>query len=135
MCGDQYQGWGRGRGHAFFSESTPPSLNYVVVTGELLRGPREGRGAAGDSVFFLEIEFPVAHPELPRFLWTPATYDVEVPGDVGGRDLEGMRRGTPMLVAGQLGKRLSSEDGRASRCGVIVASMVKPGQPGESKAP
>ena len=120
---------GRRTGRGLFPESTPPGLNYVVVTGKLLGEPREGGGPGGDPVLIAQIEFPVAHPEHPRLLWAYATYEVEVPGDVGGRDVEGLRKDTPVLVAGQLSERLSLQDGRSSRHGAIVASLLKVGPP------
>lgn len=121
---------GRGRaGRAFFPESIPPPLNYAVLTGKLLSDPREGRGPSGDPVTLFEIEFPVAHPEHPRFLWTYATYDVEVPGDVGGWEVEELRRGASVLVSGPLSERLSIEDGRTGRHPVIVAALIHAGAP------
>lgn len=127
MCKAGYRQWGGRGGRAFFPESTPPPLNYAVVTGKLLSDPRPGRGPSGDPVALLEIEFPVANPEHPRFLWAYATYDVEVPGDIGGRDLEEMRRGASVLVSGQLSERLAIEDGQTSRHPVIVAALLHGG--------
>jgi hypothetical protein len=111
----------------------PPELNYAVLTGTLLGDPREGRGPAGDPVFLVPIEFPVAHPEHPRLLWNHASYDIEVPGDVGGSDLEELRRGSSVLVAGKLSERLAIEGGRTSRSPVVVATLLKAGAP-ESQA-
>lgn len=133
MCGG-YRQWGR-RGRAFFPELTPPPLNYAVVMGKLLRDPREGRGPSGDPVTLLEIEFPVAHPEHPRFLWTYATYDVEVPGDVGGQKLEELHKDDSILVAGQVSERYAIEDGRTSRSPVIVAAHLHTGPPDELVGP
>ncbi len=121
----------RRSGRSLFPESTPPGLNYVVVTGKLLGEPKEGGGPNGDPVLIAQIEFPVAHPEHPKLLWAYATYEVEVPGDVGGRDVEELRKDTPVLVAGQLSERLSLQDGRSSRHGAIVASLLKVGSPAE----
>jgi hypothetical protein len=109
---------------ALFPKSIPPGLNYVVVTGTLIADPIEGEeGPGGDPVALLEIKFPVAHPEDPRLLWTYAFYDVEVPGKVGGRDIEELRKGVPVLVAGQLSERPD----RMGEHGAIVAILVKPG--------
>jgi len=127
MCGRRYRQWDQHGGRAFFPQSTPPPLNYAVLTGKLLGDPRPGRGPSGDPVAFLEIEFPVAHPEHPRFLWAHAVYDVEVPGDVGGRELEAMRPDAPVLVSGQLSERMVDEDGQRSRHPVIVAALVRSG--------
>jgi hypothetical protein len=76
----------------------------------------------------MEVEFPVAHPEHSRLLWATAAYEVEVPGDVGGRHVEELRKGAPVMVAGQLTERWMLQDGRASRRGAIVASLIHPGQ-------
>ena len=143
MCGRRYRQWGERGGRALFPESTPPPLNYAVVTGKLLSDPRPGRGPSGDPVTFLEVECPVATPEHPRYLWVYATYDVEVPGEVGGRDLEELCKGASVLVAGQISERLTIEDGRSSRHPVILAAQLHGGpdpdeparSPGTSSAP
>lgn len=130
MCGAGSQR-GRHGGRAIFPRTLPPQLNHAVLTGRLLSEPRAGRGPSGDPVALFEVEFPVAHPEYPRYLWAQATYGVEVPGEVGGRELEEMRRGASVLVSGQLSERLSIEDGRTSRHPVIVAALVSSsGEPG-----
>jgi len=121
---------GRTGRRRLFPEQTPPGLNYAVVTGTLLDDPREGGGPDGTPVLVMEIEFPVA-PEHPRLLWTYATYEVEVPGDVGGRHVEELKKGAPVLVAGRLSERCSLEDGRASCRGAIVANLIHPGPPPE----
>lgn len=109
---------------ALFPKSIPPGLNYAVVTGTLIADPIEGEeGPGGDPVTLLEVKFPVAHPEGPRLLWTYAFYDVEVPGNVGGRDIEELRKGAPVLVAGQLSERPDRMGAQAA----IVAILVKPG--------
>jgi len=118
-------------GCRLFPEQTPPGLNYVVVTGKLLGDPRQGGGPGGTPVLLMEIEFPVADPEHPRLLWTLATYEVEVPGDVGGRQVEGLIRGAPVLVAGKLSQRCSLQDGHADCRGAIVANLIQPGPPPE----
>lgn len=112
-----------------FPAAIPPRLNHAVVTGELLGDPREGAGPAGDPVTLLEVEFPVAHPEHPGYLWAFATYEVEVPGDLGERGLGGMRRGTPVLVSGQLSERIAVADDGSTRRPAIVAALVRPGPP------
>ena len=122
---------GRTGRRRLFPEQTPPGLNYAVVTGTLLDDPREGGGPGGTPVLVMEIEFPVADPEHPQLLWTYATYEVEVPGDVGGRHVEELRKGAPVLVAGRLSERCSLEDGRASCRGTIVANLIHPGPPPE----
>jgi hypothetical protein len=116
-----------------FPEQTPPGLNYAVVTGKLLGDPRQGGGPGGTPVLVMEIEFPVADPEHPRLLWAYATYEVEVPGDVGGRHVEELKKGAPVLVAGKLSERCSLEDGRASCRGAIVANLIQPGPPPERR--
>jgi hypothetical protein len=102
MCRRCDQRPGRRR---LFPSSTAPGLNYAVVTGKLLDDPRESGGPGGTPLLLMEIEFPVAHPEHPRLLWATATYEVEVPGDVGGRHVEELKKGTPAMVAGQLSER------------------------------
>ena len=52
-------------------------------------------------------------------------------GDVGGPGVEGLRKGTPVLVAGQLSQRLSLQDGRAERNPAILASLLKVGPQAE----
>lgn len=116
-------------GRRLFPESTPPGLNYVVVTGTLLDDPREGGGPGGTPVLLMQIEFPVADPEHPQLLWAYASYDVEVPGDVGGRRVEELKKGAPVLVAGQLSERLSLQNGRSGRHGAIVANLIHSGPP------
>jgi hypothetical protein len=127
MCG----GCHRRAGRRLFPEASPPGLNYAVVTGRLLGEPREGGGPGGNPVLVADLEFPVAHPEHPRLLWTFASYAVEVPGDVGGGDVEELRKGTPVLVAGQLSQRLSLKDGRSDRSPALVASLLKVGPQAE----
>lgn len=107
-----------------FPESIPPGLNHAVVTGTLVSDPIEGaEGPGGDPVTLLEIKFPVAHPEDPRLLWTYAFYDVEVPAEVGGQDIEELRKGAPVLAAGQLSERPN----RMGQHAAIVATLIKPG--------
>jgi len=118
-------------GRRLFPEQTPPGLNYVVVTGKLLADPKRGGGPGGIPVLLMEIEFPVADPEHPRLLWTHASYEVEVPGDVGGRQVEGLIRGAPVLVAGKLTQRCSLQDGHADCRGAILANLIQPGPPPE----
>jgi len=130
MCGRCGGRTGRRR---LFPEQTPPGLNYAVVTGTLLDDPREGGGPGGTPILVMEIEFPVADPEHPRLLWTHASYEVEVPDDVGGQHVEELRKGTPVLVAGRLSERCSLEDGRASCRGTIVANLIHPGPPPEQR--
>lgn len=127
MCGRSGPRPCRHSGRMLLPESTPPALNYLVITGILTGDPREGRGPAGDPVTLLSIEFLVAHPKHPRLLWTHASYDIEVPSDVGGRQVEELRGGAPVLVSGQLSERWEIEAGRTSRRGVIVATLVKSG--------
>ena len=127
MCG----GYHRRPGRKLLPKSTPPGLNYAVVTGKLLGEPREGGGPGGDPVLVADLEFPVAHPEHPRLLWTFANYAVELPGDAGGPGVEGLRKGTPVLVAGQLSERLSLQDGCAERTPAILASLLKVGPQAE----
>ncbi len=119
-CGEQ-------RGRRLFPEQIPPGLNYAVVTGKLLDDPRQGGGPGGTPVLVMRVEFPVADPEHPRLLWTYASYEVEVPGDVGGHRVEELKKGAPVLVAGKLSERCLLEDGHASCRGAIVANLIHPG--------
>lgn len=125
MCRRCGQPPGRRR---FFPEATPPGLNYAVVTGKLLGDPTEGGGPSGTPVLVMEVEFPVVPPEHPRLLWATAAFEVEVPGNVGGRHVEELRKGAPVMIAGQLTERWTLQDGRAGRRGVIVANLIHPGQ-------
>lgn len=106
-----------------FPESVPPGINYAVVTGTLISDPIEDEGPGGEPLTLLEIKFPVAHPEDPRLLWTYAFYDVQVPDKVGGREIKELRKGAPVLVAGQLSERPH----RMCEQAAIVAILVKPG--------
>lgn len=110
-------------------ETIPPRLNYTVLTGSLVGEPRQARAPGGDAVLLLEIEFPVAHPEHPRLLWTLARCYVEAMPEIGGQGIEGLQSGTPVLVSGQLSERPELDHGRRVRRGVLVASLVKPGLP------
>jgi hypothetical protein len=83
---------------ALFPKSTPPGLNYAVVTGTLIADPIKVEGPGGEKITLLEIKFPVANPEDPRLLWTHAFYDVEVPG-------RGRRAGHRGAAQGRLGAR------------------------------
>jgi hypothetical protein len=128
--------WRRGVGQkpdesALFPESVPRAINYAVVTGTLISDPIKAEGPGGEPLTLLEIKFPVAHPEDPRLLWTYAFYDVEVPGNVGGRDIEELREGVPVLVAGQLSERPH----RMCEQATIVAILVKPGPRPEPSDP
>ncbi|HMJ72860.1 MAG TPA: hypothetical protein VK471_05775 [Solirubrobacterales bacterium] len=114
-----------------FPKSTPPGINYAVVTGTLISDPIKDKGPGGEPLTLLEIKFPVAHPEDPRLLWTYAFYDVQVPAKVGGRDIEDLREGATVLVAGQLSQRPDRIDEQAA----IVAMLVKPGPRPEPSYP
>jgi hypothetical protein len=86
-------------------ESTPPEINYVVLTGKLSVDPRPGRSPAGDPVTFFWIEFPVADPAHPEALWTRASCLVEIPSRHTTPDAEDLRGGAAVLVWGQLSDR------------------------------
>jgi len=49
------------------------------------------------------------------------------------REVEELRGGSPVLVAGQISDRWMIEGGHTSRCGVIVAALVKAGPPDAPK--
>lgn len=68
-----------------------------------------------------------ADPDHPRLLWTWASYLVEAPTGGIYPEIEQLRAGVPLLAAGQLSYRWMIENGHATRCGVIVATTVKPG--------
>jgi hypothetical protein len=108
--------------------STPPGLNYTVLTGTLSSEPRDAKAPNGEPVSLLEVEFPVAHPERPRLLWTNAIYEVEVPRGVGEAEIEKLHSGIDVLVSGQVSERIESSGGhRVRHGGVIVATLVKSG--------
>jgi hypothetical protein len=114
-----------------FPKLVPPGINYAVVTGTLISDPLEDEGPGGEPLTLLQIKFPVAHPEDPQLLWTYAFYDVQVPAKVGGRDIEKLRKGATVLVAGQLSERPDRVDEQAA----IVAILVKPGPNPEPSDP
>lgn len=130
-------GWanrsGNGR-QAPFPASTPPEINHAVLTGRLSGDPQLGRSPIGDPVTLLRVEFLVADPDHTQTLWTWASCLVEVPKDRARQDLEHLHGGASVLVAGRLSDRWMIEDGHTSRCGVIVATLLKVGPPPDSPA-
>lgn len=111
----------------------PPEINHAILTGSLAADPQEGRSPTGEPVTLLRVEFPVIDPDRPRSLWRCASCLVEVPDGRSARDIEQLRGGSQVLAAGQISDRWAIEGGHTSRCGVIVASMVK-GRPPEVTA-
>lgn len=108
--------------------SNPPGINYTVLTGTLSSEPRDAKAPNGEPVFLLAVEFPVAHPERPRLLWTRALCEVEVPRGVGEAEIEELHSGIDVLVSGQVSERIESSGGhRVSHGGVIVATLLKSG--------
>lgn len=108
--------------------STPPGVNHAVLTGTLTADPQPARGPTGDPVTLLRVEFPVADPDRRTALWTWASCWVEVPGGCAGQDRAELTGGAAVLAAGQLSERWVIEEGHTSRCGVIVAGLIHPGQ-------
>lgn len=111
----------------------PPQLNHAVLTGRVAADPQEGRSPAGELVTLLRVEFPVFDPNQPRSLWRGAGCLVEVPALRSQADVELLRGGSQILVAGLISDRWTIEGGHTSRCGVIVASLVKAGLPDAPK--
>jgi len=107
--------------------SAPPELNHAVLTGRLSADPQEGRSPTGEPVSLLRVEFAVIDPDRPRSLWRCASCLVEVPAARSTGDVEELRGGMPVLVAGQISDRWTIEGGHTSRSGVIVAAHVKGG--------
>ena len=105
----------------------PPEINHAVLTGRLSADPQEGRSPTGERVSLLRVEFPVTDPDCPRSLWRCASCLVEVPTSRSARDIEELRGGMAVLAAGQISDRWTIEGGHTSRCGVIVATLVKGG--------
>lgn len=101
----------------------------MIVTGTLVEAPRLGRSPVGEPVTLMRIEFSVLDPDRPRSLWRRATCLVEVPVGRSVDDVEALRGGSPVLVAGQISDRWVIEGGHTSRCGVVVATLVKSGLP------
>lgn len=112
-----------------FPASIPPGINHAVLTGRLSADPQEGRSPTGARVTFLRIEFPVVDPDRPEALWTWASCLVEVPGNCSQRDIGELRGGSPVFASGQLSDRWMVDGGHTSRCGAIVAALVKAGPP------
>jgi len=81
-------------------------LNHSILSGTLIYGPRYDRKPFGEPVALLRLEFPVADHERPHTLWTWASCEVE--------------------VSGQLSKRWAIADGRTGRRTTIVATLVGP---------
>jgi hypothetical protein len=69
----------------------------------------------------------VVDPNRPRSLWRCASCLVEVPAGRSAKDVGELRGGMPVLAAGQISDRWTIEGGHTSRCGVIVATLVKGG--------
>jgi hypothetical protein len=109
--------------------SLPPEINHAVITGRLSADPQEGRSPTGGPVVLLRVEFPVADPSWPRSHSRCVNYLVEVPAGCSQWDVQELRGGCPVLAAGQLSDRWLIEDGHTSRCGVIVAALIKAGPP------
>jgi len=107
--------------------SNPPEINHAVLTGRLGADPQQGRSPAGERVTLLRVEFPVADPDRPQSIWRCATCLVEVPLGRSGSEVAELRAGSPVLAMGQVSDRWMIEGGHTSRCGVIVAAMVKAG--------
>jgi hypothetical protein len=99
----------------------------VVVTGMVSAQPQPARGPTGEPVTLLRVEFPVAHPDHPQVLWAWGSCLVEVPAGRAEGEIEGLHGGASVIVAGQLSGRWVIENGHTSRCGVIVATLLKPG--------
>lgn len=114
-------------------ESSPPPVNYAILTGTLARDPWAGRSPVGDPVTFLRVEFPVTEPARPLVLRCWGSFDVEVADDLAGRpEVKGLQGGAKVLVAGQLSERWVIEAGRSGRRNVLVAALVHPGTPPEA---
>jgi hypothetical protein len=123
----------RRSGRPQFPDAAPPGLNYSILTGTLIDDPRPGRNPVGEPVTFLRVEFPVADPEHPQLLWTWASCDVEVSEALVERHrIRELQGGASIFAAGQLSERWMISDGRTSKRGVIVSSLVHPGPPPEA---
>ena len=116
-----------------FPPAGPPDVNHAVLTGVLGCDPQEGRSPTGEPVRLLRVEFPVIDPDRPGSLWRCASCLVEVPAARSAKDIEELRGGMPVLVAGQISDRWTIEGGHTSRSGVIVATLVKGGPAGGAK--
>lgn len=113
-----------------FPERLPHELNHLVLTGTLLEKPHGARSPRGDAVTMLRLGFPVHDPERPEDLWTLARCEVEVPTALAQQSVSSLHVGGPVLAWGQLSDREATGDG--SQWGVVVATAVHAGVPGES---
>jgi len=68
-------------------------------------------------------------------LWTRASCDVKVPGDLAKRNASELRAGGQVIVAGQLRERWVVEGAVARRREVIVAMLIKSGPPPTESGP
>ncbi len=129
-----YRAGGRGRRRLRFPESNPPGLNHSIVTGTLTQDPQLARSPIDEPIILVEVEFPVHDPERPQLLWTWGSCQIEVPDALAQRhDIRKLKRGTPLLAAGQLSNRWTTEPGFVGKRDAIVASLVHPGDaPGHS---
>lgn len=106
-------------------EGDPATVNYCALNGTLAEDPGPGRSPLGDPVTLLRLEFPVAHPEHPRVLWTWASCEIEVPQQIAEeQDVRALRGGTPVLAAGRLSERWVVERGRSYRRAALLATLL-----------
>jgi hypothetical protein len=113
-----------------FPETVPPGLNYSILTGTVIDGPRLARSPVNEPIILLEVEFPVADPERPQVLWTWASCQIEVPDALAQRqNIRKVQHGDSLLVSGQHSNRWKTETGFVGKRDVIVASLIHPAPP------
>jgi hypothetical protein len=113
-----------------FPEAVPPGLNYSILTGTLIDGPRLARSPVDEPIILLEIEFPVADPERPQLVWTWASCQIEVPDTLAQRQgIRKLQHGDSLLVSGQHSNRWKTETGFVGKRDAIVASLIHSGPP------
>jgi single-strand DNA-binding protein len=95
------------------------TVNVVVLAGTVAADPVERRMPSGDEVTELRVSVPEVgkrHLPLPVAAWHAT---------VGARSLEGIAKGDPVLVHGQLVRRFYRSGAGARSLTEVVATGIK----------